>query len=111
MESINLTWIIMALIAAFTITGVVGAFTLFPIAKTAPTVFGPFIIQAARVAIVVFIVIAAVVLALTGKLDHGVIALLSGVAGYTLGGVDRSKKTAPEALPGVDNKTAQQHKD
>jgi large-conductance mechanosensitive channel len=47
--------------------------------------------------ITVFAVIQAVIfLALLGKLNEGAIAVLSGVAGFVLGGLDKSKEKTEE---------------
>lgn len=44
-----------------------------------------------RVATVIIVIYAAIVLGATGKLDSGVSAFLSGIAGYVLGGLSNSK--------------------
>jgi len=61
-------------------------------APKAPESFNAFFLQSARIAIVGVIVLATVVLALFDRLDKGAIGVLSGVAGYVLGGADRTTK-------------------
>jgi hypothetical protein len=65
-------------------------------APKAPESFNAFFLQSARIAIVGVIVMATVVLALFDKLDKGAIGVLSGVAGYVLGGADRTKTSRQE---------------
>jgi hypothetical protein len=64
--------------------------------------FVNFFLQSARIATVAVIVIATVVLALTKNLTEGSIGILSGVAGYVLGGVSRPGRTSQSsATPSV----------
>lgn len=45
-----------------------------------------------RIGTVVMVVVATIFLAIAEKLSEGAVAVLSGVAGYVLGGLDRSKE-------------------
>jgi hypothetical protein len=76
-------------------------------APKAPDSFNAFFLQSARIAIVGVIVLATVVLALYDKLDKGAIGVLSGVAGYVLGGADRAtkKSTRDKENAGAETKT------
>jgi hypothetical protein len=59
----------------------------------APDAFTSFFLQSARIAMVGVIVLATVVLALLGQLHEGAIGILSGVAGYVLGGARPPTRT------------------
>lgn len=61
-------------------------------APNAPESFNAFFLQSARISIVAVILMATVVLALYDRLDKGAIGVLSGVAGYVLGGADKDGK-------------------
>lgn len=98
--------------AALTVIAAFGIKALQQIAMTtfttgsaprAPESFVEFFLQSARLATVGVIVLAAVTLALTGKLNEGATAILSGVAGYVLGGIK------PTSRPGILSR--QGHKD
>jgi hypothetical protein len=62
----------------------------------APDSFGVFAVQFARMVIVCLILLATVVLAAKDKLTPGPISILSGVAGYVLGGIgpERARKSS-----------------
>ncbi len=47
-----------------------------------------------RVATVIIVIYAAIILGATGKLEPGVSALLSGIAGYVLGGLSNKEATS-----------------
>jgi hypothetical protein len=102
-------------LAALTAIGVAGVVALGRIAEAAfksgaapkaPDSFVNFFLQSARIATVGVIVLATVILALTGKLTEGAIGILSGVAGYVLGGVSRPSRTALPS-PSSNVKTAE----
>jgi hypothetical protein len=54
-----------------------------------------------RLGTVVLVVLAVILLSLVGKLTEGAAAVLSGVAGYVLGGLERQQGSA-KAGPGED---------
>jgi hypothetical protein len=110
-----LTTIIGIIAASMTFLGMSGTKALGRIGASAyqsgsnpkaPDSFSAFFLQAARIAIVGVIVLATVILAMAAKLNEGAVAILSGVAGYVLGGVRSSQTSAqtPAAIPSnLDN--------
>ena len=62
-----------------------------------PEAFGIFAVQFSRMVIVCLIVLATVILACSGHLTEAPTGLLSGVAGYVLGGVGSEKRRTQES--------------
>lgn len=95
---IHLGWIIFGCIsvlaAAFTIVGSIAFWKATRgQAKTFSLLFER--AEAVRISAVVLIIFAVVLLGIIGKIDSsGIIAILSGVAGYVLGGLDKGPKTS-----------------
>lgn len=87
---IAITTIIVAAILGFTI---VGGVAFSKVEKGAGRSFGLLFQRGnfLRITTVVIVVVAALFLALAGTLNEGAAALLSGVAGMALGGLDRAK--------------------
>ena len=80
--------VIVAALAAF---AVVGGIAFSKIERGAGKSFGLMFTRGSflRIATVVFCVFAVVVLAFAGKLSEGSVAVLSGIAGFVLGGVSK----------------------
>jgi len=81
------------LVAGITGFSIVGSVAFSRVEKGAGKSFGLLFQRGnfLRITTVVIVVVAAMFLALAGKLSDGAVALLSGVAGIALGGLDRSK--------------------
>ena len=89
------------LISGLLVFGVVGGIAFSKTAKGAGRSFGLLFERGnfLRILTVLFVVIAVIFLSLTGKLDEGAVAVLSGVAGYVLGGLEKqetNRKSAEE---------------
>ena len=87
---ISITTIVVVTIVGFTI---VGGIAFSKVEKGAGKSFGLLFQRGnfLRVTTVVLVVIAAMFLAMAGKLNEGVVGLLSGVAGMALGGLDKTR--------------------
>jgi hypothetical protein len=94
------------LAAGFVVVGVAGVVGLRHIGQAAfqsgatprsADSFVNFFLQSARIATVSVIVMATVILALTKNLNERAIGILSGVAGYVLGGVGHSDRNRPSS--------------
>jgi hypothetical protein len=60
----------------------------------APTAFTGFALQTVRIAAIALIVLATIILAAIGKLNEGAVGILSGIAGYVLGGAQLKSTNA-----------------
>ena len=86
--------VIVAALAAF---AVVGAIAFSKVERGAGKSFGLMFSRGnfLRILTVVFCVFAVVVLAFAGKLSEGAVAVLSGIAGFVLGGVSKDAASPP----------------
>ena len=91
---ICITTIVVAAIIGFT---VVGGIAFSKVERGAGKSFGLLFQRGnfLRITTVVLVVVAAAFLALAGRLNDGVVALLSGVAGMALGGLDKMRGDEP----------------
>jgi hypothetical protein len=91
--------VIVAALAAFT---VVGGIAFSKIERGAGKSFGLMFSRGnfLRISTVVFCVFAVVVLAFAGKLSKGAVAVLSGIAGFVLGGVSKDVASPPSTENG-----------
>lgn len=97
--TLNIVIIVGIIAAALAVIGYAGTVALKAIgveavksgsAPKSPEAFTSFFLQSARIATVGVILMATVILALMGKLTEGAVGILSGVAGYVLGGTGKS---------------------
>ncbi len=95
----SFTGVIVAALAAFAI---VGGIAFSKIERGAGKSFGLMFSRGnfLRISTVVFCVFAVVVLAFAGKLSEGAVAVLSGIAGFVLGGVSKDPATPPSTENG-----------
>ena len=61
----------------------------------APEAFSAFSVQFGKISVVALIVVTTVILSTTDKLTQGAIGILSGIAGYVLGGVNYARFRGP----------------
>ena len=89
------------IICALVAFAIVGAVAFSKVERGAGKSFGLLFSRGnfLRISTVVFCVFAVVVLAVSGKLSEGAVAILSGIAGFVLGGA--SKDQSPQ--PGGEN--------
>ena len=67
--------------------------------------FSTMMVQIASISVVGLIILATAILAFTGKLNEGAIGILSGVAGYVLGGgVSKDSLIRKNSQPNSDNR-------
>ncbi len=91
----TIIWSISAIILlSITVFGVMGSIAFSKTGKGAAKSFGLMFQRGnfLRIATVVLIVVAVIFLAVTGFIkENGIVAILSGVAGYVLGGLEKDK--------------------
>lgn len=85
------------IVAALTAFAVVGGIAFWKIERGAGKSFGLMFSRGnfLRISTVVFCVFAVVILAFAGKLSEGAVAVLSGIAGFVLGGVSKDSGVPP----------------
>jgi hypothetical protein len=93
------TGVIVAALVAF---AVVGGIAFSKVERGAGKSFGLMFSRGnfLRISTVVFCVFAVVVLAFAGKLSEGAVAVLSGIAGFVLGGVSKDGASPPSSENG-----------
>jgi len=87
------------IIAALGAFSVVGGIAFSKVERGAGQSFGHMFSRGnfLRISTVVFCVFAVVVLAFAGKLSEGAVAVLSGIAGFVLGGVSKDAASPPSS--------------
>jgi len=85
-------------VAGFLAFAVIGGIAFSKVTKGAGKSFGLLFQRGnfLRIATVMFVVLAVIFLSLLGGLNEGAVAVLSGVAGYVLGGLERGQKEINE---------------
>lgn len=80
-------------IAGFLVFAVVGGIAFSKVTKGAGKSFGLLFERGnfLRISTVMFVVLAVILLSILGVLNEGAVAVLSGVAGYVLGGLEKDK--------------------
>ena len=90
------------IVAALVGFAVVGGIAFSKVEKGAGKSFGLLFSRGnfLRISTVAFCVFAVVVLAIAGKLSEGAVAVLSGIAGFVLGGVSKDSASSPSSENG-----------
>ena len=102
----QLAWVALAMIACLTLVfGIVGGIAFKRAERGAAKTFSLLFerAQALKMSAVILIVLSSVVLGLLHIIDsNGLVGILSGIAGYVLGGLERSTpRSKPKKTPGT----------